>query len=110
MRIKVHLRRLLLPKSVISPKLAGVATKTAKETRLLSLVRAHIQKSAECQNRGGLIWLEQKIDLNADGSRQKIADRHSCAVASVEKQRIARLELTLHSVAASNGTGIAVGD
>jgi hypothetical protein len=54
--------------------------------------------------------LEQKIDLNADGSRQKIADRHSCAVASVEKQRIARLELTLHSVAASNGTGIAVGD
>jgi hypothetical protein len=47
--------------------------------------------------------LERKADLNADGSRrQKIADRHSYAVASVEKQRIARLELTLHGVAASN--------
>jgi hypothetical protein len=54
--------------------------------------------------------LERKGDLNVNGSRQKIADRHSRAIASVEKQRIAELELALHSVAASNGTGIAVGD
>ena len=48
--------------------------------------------------------------MNADGSRQKIADGHPCTVSSVKKQRISQLELLLHGVAARTRPGTAPSD